>query len=99
MVPFVENASNLMGATIEKEGIVATFPLATLKEGFAFYVVDQAAAQARPNYASKMAVRFTYSTNGQSIYGIIFKTGNEGELLPIRHPMNSGRHSPRERMA
>jgi len=32
------------------------------------------------NYAGKMAVRFTYSTNGQSIYGIDMETGKEGEL-------------------
>jgi|SRR5579883_423203 type I restriction enzyme R subunit len=31
------------------------------------------------NYADKMAVRFTYSTNGQGIYGIDMETGEEGE--------------------
>ena len=36
VVPFVETAHNLAGATIEKQGIVATFPLASLKEGLAF---------------------------------------------------------------
>ncbi|MDO8359666.1 MAG: DEAD/DEAH box helicase family protein, partial [Devosia sp.] len=32
------------------------------------------------DYAGKLAVRFTYSTNGQSIYGIDMYTGIEGEL-------------------
>jgi type I restriction enzyme, R subunit len=36
-------------------------------------------AQAK-NYAEKMAVRYTYCTNGQGIYGIDMETGNEGEL-------------------
>ena len=32
------------------------------------------------NYAGKMTIRFTYSTNGQGIYGIDMETGKEGEL-------------------
>ncbi len=32
------------------------------------------------NYAGKLAVRYTYATNGQSVYGIDMKTGKEGEL-------------------
>src|SRR5512137_1775392 len=32
------------------------------------------------NYAGKLAVRFTYSTNGQGIYGIDMQEGTEGEL-------------------
>ncbi len=32
------------------------------------------------NYASKLAVRYTYATNGQSVYGIDMETGTEGEL-------------------
>jgi type I restriction enzyme R subunit len=35
-------------------------------------------AQAK-NYAGKLAVRFTYSTNGQGIYGIDMESGKEGE--------------------
>ncbi len=31
------------------------------------------------NYAGKMAVRFTYATNGRGIYGIDMETGKEGE--------------------
>ena len=32
------------------------------------------------NYAEKMTIRFTYSTNGRGIYGIDMKTGREGEV-------------------
>ena len=32
------------------------------------------------NYAGKLAIQFTYSTNGQGIYGIDMETGKEGEL-------------------
>ena len=32
------------------------------------------------NYATKLAIRFTYSTNGRGIYGIDMQTGAEGEL-------------------
>ena len=35
-------------------------------------------AQAK-NYADKMAIRYTYCTNGQGIYGIDMETGKEGE--------------------
>jgi len=31
------------------------------------------------NYAEKLAIRFTYSTNGKGIYGIDMETGKEGE--------------------
>ena len=36
-------------------------------------------AQAK-NYAGKLAIRFTYATNGQGLYGIDMQTGREGEL-------------------
>ena len=41
--------------------------------------LTEGVAQAK-NYAGKMAVRFTYATNGQGIYGIDMETGKEGEL-------------------
>jgi type I restriction enzyme R subunit len=41
--------------------------------------LTEGVAQAK-NYAGKLAVRFTYSTNGQGIYGIDMETGKEGEL-------------------
>src|SRR5476651_1069064 len=36
-------------------------------------------AQAK-NYAAKMAIRYTYCTNGQAIYGVDMETGKESEL-------------------
>jgi type I restriction enzyme R subunit len=41
--------------------------------------VSEGVAQAK-NYAEKLAVRYTYSTNGRGIYGIDMQTGKEGEL-------------------
>ncbi|MDP1757411.1 MAG: restriction endonuclease subunit R, partial [Pseudohongiella sp.] len=38
------------------------------------------------DYAGKLAVRFTYSTNGQNIYGIDMHTGIEGELASYPTP-------------
>lgn len=32
------------------------------------------------NYAEKLAIRFTYATNGQGLYGIDMETGREGEI-------------------
>lgn len=40
--------------------------------------LTEGVAQAK-DYAGKLAVRFTYSTNGQGIYGIDMETGVEGE--------------------
>jgi type I restriction enzyme R subunit len=40
--------------------------------------LTEGVAQAK-DYASKLAVRFTYATNGQGIYGIDMDTGREGE--------------------
>ena len=38
------------------------------------------------DYASKLALRFTYATNGQGIYGIDMATGAEGELAQFPTP-------------
>ena len=38
------------------------------------------------DYAGKLAVRFTYATNGQGIYGIDMHTGVEGELAQYPTP-------------
>jgi type I restriction enzyme R subunit len=40
--------------------------------------MTEGVAQAK-NYAGKLEIRYTYSTNGQGIYGIDMETGNEGE--------------------
>ncbi len=37
-------------------------------------------------YAGKLAIRFTYATNGQGIYGIDMQSGKEGELLQYPTP-------------
>ena len=37
-------------------------------------------------YAGKLAVRYTYSTNGQGIYGIDMKEGTEGEIPQFPSP-------------
>ncbi len=38
------------------------------------------------NYAGKLAIRYTYATNGQGIYGIDMQTGKEGELSSYPTP-------------
>lgn len=38
------------------------------------------------DYASKLAIRFTYSSNGQGIYAIDMETGKEGETLTFPSP-------------
>jgi type I restriction enzyme R subunit len=42
-------------------------------------------AQAK-NYAGKLAIRYTYSTNGQRIYGVDMTGGTEGELPAYPSP-------------
>jgi type I restriction enzyme R subunit len=37
-------------------------------------------------YAAKLAVRFTYASNGQSIYGIDMATGSEGDVARFPSP-------------
>jgi len=41
--------------------------------------VSEGVGQAK-DYAKKLAIRFTYSTNGQGIYGIDMETGKEGDV-------------------
>jgi len=42
-------------------------------------LLTEGVAQAK-EYAGKLAIRFTYATNGQGIYSIDMETGDEGEL-------------------
>ena len=42
-------------------------------------------AQAK-SYAAKLAVRFTYSTNGQAIHGVDMATGAEGDVVGFPSP-------------
>jgi len=48
-------------------------------------VLTEGVAQAK-DYAGKMAVRFTYATNGQGIYAIDMETGVEGEVARFPTP-------------
>ncbi|MEY4786441.1 MAG: hypothetical protein RL692_335, partial [Planctomycetota bacterium] len=47
--------------------------------------VSEGVAQAK-NYAQKLAIRFTYSTNGQGIYAIDMESGKEGSLASYPTP-------------
>jgi type I restriction enzyme R subunit len=47
--------------------------------------VTEGVAQAKA-YAAKMELRFTFSTNGQGIYGIDMETGKEGEVSKYPTP-------------
>ncbi len=47
--------------------------------------LTEGVAQAK-NYADKLAIRFTYATNGQGIYGIDMETGKEGEVSAYPTP-------------
>ena len=47
--------------------------------------LTEGVAQAK-NYAGKLAIRYTYATNGQGIYGIDMQDGTEGPLLCYPSP-------------
>ena len=47
--------------------------------------LTEGVAQAK-NYAGKLAIRYTYSTNGQGIYAIDMQTGKEGEIKAYPTP-------------
>jgi type I restriction enzyme, R subunit len=47
--------------------------------------LTEGVAQAK-NYAGKLAIRYTYATNGQGIYGIDMKEGKEGETPTFPSP-------------
>jgi type I restriction enzyme, R subunit len=47
--------------------------------------VTEGVGQAK-NYAGKLAIRHTYATNGQGIYGIDMETGKEGEVAAFPSP-------------
>lgn len=47
--------------------------------------LTEGVAQAK-NYAGKLAIRFTYSTNGQDVYGIDMREGKEGEIPAFPSP-------------
>jgi type I restriction enzyme R subunit len=47
--------------------------------------LTEGVAQAK-NYAGKLAIRFTYATNGQGIYGIDMSEGTEGDVPQYPNP-------------
>ena len=47
--------------------------------------LTEGVAQAK-NYAEKLAIRYTYASNGQGIYGIDMKTGQEGKVQQYPAP-------------
>lgn len=47
--------------------------------------LTEGVAQAK-SYAGKLAIRFSYSTNGQGIYAIDMETGEEGEAVAFPSP-------------
>ncbi|MBK9625271.1 MAG: DEAD/DEAH box helicase family protein [Rhodocyclaceae bacterium] len=47
--------------------------------------LTEGVAQAK-NYAGKLAVRFTYSSNGQGIYSVDMQSGKEGEIATFPTP-------------
>jgi len=51
--------------------------------------LTEGVAQAK-NYAGMLAIRFTYATNGQGIYGIDMQDGEEGEFSQYPARKNSG---------
>src|ERR1700681_1425192 len=42
--------------------------------------LTEGVAQAK-NYADKLAIRYSYASNGQGIYGIDMREGSEGDVL------------------
>jgi type I restriction enzyme R subunit len=47
--------------------------------------VSEGVGQAK-NYAGKLAIRHTYASNGQAIYGIDMETGKEGDVIAFPTP-------------
>jgi type I restriction enzyme R subunit len=59
--------------------------LATIEAKAVSEALTEGVGQAK-NYATKLAVRFTYATNGTGIYGIDMETGAEGEIAAFPSP-------------
>ena len=59
--------------------------LATVEAKAVSEALTEGVGQAK-DYAGKLAVRFTYSTNGTGIYGIDMETGAEGEIAAFPSP-------------
>ena len=59
--------------------------LATIEAKAVSEALTEGVGQAK-NYAAKLAVRFTYATNGTGIYGIDMETGAESEIAAFPSP-------------
>ena len=59
--------------------------LATVEAKAVSEALTEGVGQAK-DYAGKLAVRFTYSTNGTGIYSIDMETGAEGEIAAFPSP-------------
>jgi len=46
------------------------------------------------DYAGKLAIRFTYATNGQGIYGVDMQDGTEGEVASFPTPEELWNRTP-----
>src|SRR6202140_5785888 len=63
--------------------VYRTHKLAVIEAKAWHEALTEGVAQAK-NYAGKLAIRFTYATNGHGIYGIDMKEGAEGDVA--RYP-------------
>lgn len=59
--------------------------LAVVEAKAADKALTEGVGQAK-DYAGKLAIRFTYASNGKGIYGVDMHTGQEGELLAFPGP-------------
>ena len=59
--------------------------LAVIEAKAADRALTEGVGQAK-DYAGKLAIRFTYATNGRGVYGIDMHTGSEGELPTFPSP-------------
>lgn len=82
----------LEGAGKRAKGVVADYvleyrntKLAVIEAKAWDEALTEGVGQAK-DYAGKLAIRFTYSSNGQGIYGIDMDTGAEGELAQYPSP-------------
>ena len=86
------NASSTMGQNLRAKADIADYVLVYRNTKLA---VIEAKAWDKPHtegvgqakrYAAKLAVRFTYATNGQKIYGIDMASAVEGEVVTYPSP-------------
>ena len=59
--------------------------LAVVEAKAADKALTEGVGQAK-DYAGKLAIRFTYASNGKGIYGIDMHTGHEGEIAAFPSP-------------